>query len=127
MRSGEGIPRVKPTTPLSEALLEISNKGLGMTTVTDEEGNLAGIFTDGDLRRTLKARVDINSTPMAELMRTGAKTVTPEMLAAEAMRIMEENEISSLINHHLNQLIIPFAQRQTKNRSHVRRPYTFEQ
>lgn len=97
MRSGDNIPQVTPDTPLSEALLEISNKGLGMTTVTDDEGTLVGVFTDGDLRRTLKARVDINATPMAKLISAGAKTVTPEMLAAEAMRIMEENEISSLV------------------------------
>jgi len=97
MRSGEAIPRVQPTTPLSEALLEISNKGLGMTTVVDPQGKLAGVFTDGDLRRTLKARIDINETPMSQLMSSSAKTATPDMLAAEAMRIMEENEISSLV------------------------------
>lgn len=97
MRSGDAIPRVEPTTLLSEALLEISNKGLGMTTIIGDNGQLAGIFTDGDLRRTLRARVDINETPMKELMRPGAKTASPEMLAAEAMRIMEENEISSLV------------------------------
>ena len=97
MRGGDAIPRVAPETSLSEALLEISNKGLGMTTVLDQQGNLAGIFTDGDLRRTLKARIDINDTPIGQLMSTGAKTVTPDMLAAEAMRIMEENEISSLV------------------------------
>lgn len=97
MRSGAAIPRVEPDTPLSEALLEISNKGLGMTTVLDKQGQLAGIFTDGDLRRTLKARIDINETPMGRLMSIGAKTASPGMLAAEAMRIMEENEISSLV------------------------------
>jgi len=97
MRAGDAIPRVAPETSLSEALLEISNKGLGMTTVLDQQGNLTGIFTDGDLRRTLKARIDINATPIGQLMSTGAKTVTPDMLAAEAMRIMEENEISSLV------------------------------
>jgi len=77
MRSGDAIPRVEPDTPLSEALLEISNKGLGMTTVLDKQGLLAGIFTDGDLRRTLKARIDINETPMGRLMSTGAKTCEP--------------------------------------------------
>jgi len=97
MRSGDAIPSVSPQTPLSEALLEISNKGLGMTTVLGKDQQLAGIFTDGDLRRTLKARIDINETPMQQLMSVGAKTVTPDMLAAEAMRIMEENEISSLV------------------------------
>lgn len=97
MRAGEAIPSVAPSTPLSEALLEISNKGLGMTTVVGASGELAGIFTDGDLRRTLDQRIDINTTPIEQLMTTGAKTATPDMLAAEALRIMEENEISSLV------------------------------
>ncbi len=97
MHSGDAIPRVGPATTLSEALPEISNKGLGMTTVLDEQGHLAGIFTDGDLRRTLKARIDINETPVGQLMSTSTKTASPDMLAAEAMRIMEENEISSLV------------------------------
>ena len=97
MRHGDTIPGVGLTTVLSEALLEINDKGLGMTTVVDEAGKLEGIFTDGDLRRTLRARTDINATPIAEVMSTGTKTVAPDMLAAEAMRIMEENEISSLV------------------------------
>ncbi len=97
MRSGDAIPTVTAETPLSSALLEISSKGLGMTTVTDGDGTLLGIFTDGDLRRTLDQRVDINGTPISELMTTGAKTASPQMLAAEALRIMEENEITSLV------------------------------
>jgi arabinose-5-phosphate isomerase len=97
MRSGDAIPRVTADTLLSEALLEISNKGLGMTTIIDGEDRLVGVFTDGDLRRTLKARIDINETPMSRLMREGAKTARSDMLAAEAMHIMEENEISSLV------------------------------
>jgi arabinose-5-phosphate isomerase len=97
MRSGDAVPRVSGATPLAEALLEISNKGLGMTTVTDDAGALAGIFTDGDLRRALDDRIDINDTPIGHLMTTGAKTASAEMLAAEALRIMEENEISSLV------------------------------
>lgn len=97
MRSGEDIPRVSSDTLLSEALLEISRKGLGMTTVSDQDNKLAGIFTDGDLRRTLDERIDINATPIAKLMTTQAKTARTGMLAAEALRIMEENEITSLV------------------------------
>jgi arabinose-5-phosphate isomerase len=78
-------------------LLEISNKGMGMTTVVDESGQLVGVFTDGDLRRALDARLDLNETVIGELMSTGAKRVGTSMLAAEALRIMEENEISSLV------------------------------
>ena len=97
MRGGDEIPAVTADTPLADALLEISNKGMGMTTVVDENGRLAGVFTDGDLRRALDRRININETTMGQLMSTGAKTVSPDMLAAEAMRIMEENEITSLV------------------------------
>lgn len=97
MKSGQEIPVVTQEVLLSEALLEISNKGMGMTTVVDEGGRLAGVFTDGDLRRTLDARIDINAIAIGELMSPGAKSIDPDMLAAAAMRIMEENEISSLV------------------------------
>lgn len=97
MLSGEEIPRVSARTHLSEALLEMSNKRLGMTTVSDEEERLLGIFTDGDLRRAIDTRKDINATTMEELMIRDAKTASPQMLAAQAMHIMEENEISSLV------------------------------
>jgi arabinose-5-phosphate isomerase len=97
MKSGDEIPVVVEQIKLSDALLVINQKGMGMTTVVGEDGKLAGVFTDGDLRRTLDARVDINETTIGELMSVGAKTVDAEMLAAEAMRIMEENEISTLV------------------------------
>jgi len=97
MQTGDSVPSVDAATPLSQALLEISNKGLGMTTVTNADGRLAGIFTDGDLRRTLDQQIDINNTPIASLMSTGTKTANPQMLAAEALRIMEEHEITSLV------------------------------
>ncbi|MEZ5568214.1 MAG: KpsF/GutQ family sugar-phosphate isomerase [Halioglobus sp.] len=97
MRSGDGIPRVPLNTRLSQALLEITDKGLGMTTVTDAAGRLAGVFTDGDLRRSLDARIDINETPIDDLMNRHAKTVGADILAAEAMRIMETNEIGALV------------------------------
>lgn len=97
MQVGDAIPSVSATTTLSGALLEISEKGLGMTTVVDGQGQLAGIFTDGDLRRSLDDEVNINTTEIAEIMSTGTKTVTRGMLAAEAMKIMEQNEITSLV------------------------------
>ena len=97
MKSGNDIPRVNGHVKLAEALLEISSKGMGMTTVVDKEGKLEGVFTDGDLRRTLDARLDINETPIGQLIRSSAKTVDPNMLAAAALHIMEENEISSLV------------------------------
>ena len=97
MKTGDDIPIVTEQIMLSEALLEISNKRMGMTTVVDNAGKLAGVFTDGDLRRALDTRTDINATSIGQLMSTGAKTIEADMLAAAAMHIMEENEISSLV------------------------------
>ena len=97
MKSGDDIPRVTENVKLAEALLEISDKGMGMTTVIDKVGKLVGVFTDGDLRRTLDARLDINETPIGQLIGSSAKTINPDMLAAAALHIMEENEISSLV------------------------------
>jgi arabinose-5-phosphate isomerase len=96
MRSGDAIPRVETATPLSEALLEISAKGLGMTTVF-EGGRLAGVFTDGDLRRAIDRRVAISDTPIGELMTLNPATLNSGVLAAEAMRVMEERHISVLL------------------------------
>jgi arabinose-5-phosphate isomerase len=97
MVSGADVPRVTLSTVLSEALLEVSSKGLGMTTVVDANDALAGIFTDGDLRRALDTQIDINKTPISELISSGCKTIEPNMLAAEAMRIMEQEQISTLV------------------------------
>jgi len=96
MRSGSDIPRVAVDTPLASALLEISNKGLGMTTVLDGD-RLAGVFTDGDLRRALDARIDINATAIGSIMTRHALTVETGTLAAEAMRIMDDNRVSALV------------------------------
>jgi arabinose-5-phosphate isomerase len=97
MQKGDDIPVVTEEIKLSEALLEISNKCMGMTTVADKDGKFAGVFTDGDLRRALDTRADINQSSIGQLMSTGAKTIEADMLAAAAMHIMEENEISSLV------------------------------
>lgn len=97
MSTGDAVPAVSPDTSLAQALLEVTNKGLGMTTVTDESGHLQGIFTDGDLRRAIDAQIDINATRIGSLMSAGGKTASSGMLAAEALRIMEENKITSLV------------------------------
>ncbi len=97
MRSGDAIPQVAPETPLSEALLVISAKGLGMTTVLDSHGVLAGIFTDGDLRRAIDHGTDIRGTRIDAIMTRNSKTVRADMLAAEAMLIMDQNRISTLV------------------------------
>lgn len=98
MRCGAAIPRVSAATSLSDALLEISAKGLGMTTVVDpDNGALQGVFTDGDLRRALDRRIDINVSTMGALMSRNPATVSSGALAAEALRIMEERHISALV------------------------------
>ncbi|MEP4485766.1 MAG: KpsF/GutQ family sugar-phosphate isomerase [Halioglobus sp.] len=97
MTSENEIPQVPGDTVLSRALLEISDKGLGMTTVVDATGGLAGVFTDGDLRRALDAGIDITSTPISQLMSPEVKSIHEGMLAAEALRLMEENKISTLV------------------------------
>ncbi|MBN7771205.1 KpsF/GutQ family sugar-phosphate isomerase [Marinobacter daepoensis] len=96
MHTGNQIPRVTEGTPLSGALLEITRKGLGMTTVVDATGTLTGIFTDGDLRRTLDKSVDVHATPIQEVMTRNGKTIRAEHLAAEALNIMEEMKINAL-------------------------------
>ena len=97
MRSGDDIPKVSTHTQLIDALLTISQKGLGMTTVTDNDETLLGLFTDGDLRRTLDRGFDISTTVISEVMTTGAKTIAPSQLAAEALNIMETYKISALV------------------------------
>jgi len=96
MHTGERIPKVTEDTTLSGALLEISRKGLGMTTVVNATGAMTGIFTDGDLRRTLDKSIDVHTTPMREVMTRNGRTIQPEQLAAEALNIMDELKINAL-------------------------------
>jgi arabinose-5-phosphate isomerase len=96
MVSGSRIPRVSPDTLLKHALVEVTTKSLGMTTIVDDQGHLLGVFTDGDLRRSLDLDVDVNRASIAEVMTPVGKTCEPGMLAAEAMRIMEDNNITTL-------------------------------
>ncbi len=97
MHTGADIPRVTPDTVLSQALLEITSKGLGMTTVQGDTGTLAGIFTDGDLRRVLDGDIDIKTTAISQVMTRQCRTIARGMLAAESLRIMEQHKISSLV------------------------------
>lgn len=97
MHTNDEIPRVELGCTLSKALLEMSGKGLGMTTVIDTAGALAGIFTDGDLRRALDRGIDIHSSPINDIMTRNCRTISPGTMAAEALRIMEDNKISVLV------------------------------
>jgi arabinose-5-phosphate isomerase len=96
MRTGEALPRVSPDAPLSAGLLEMSRKGLGMTVVVDGEQRILGVFTDGDLRRTLDRQIDVHATVMSAVMTAKAKTIGPRELAAEAVHLMELHRITAL-------------------------------
>ena len=96
MHTGDAIPRVSIDTPLTEALVEMSRKGLGMTAIVDAQGKLAGVFTDGDLRRTIDHKIDLHDAVVRDVMTAGCKTVHPGMLAAEALQIMDSTKINAL-------------------------------
>ncbi len=97
MHTGEAIPKVTTKTSLAEALIEITNKKLGMTIVTDSTGKLAGIFTDGDLRRVIDKALDIHNTEISQVMTTNCKTIPLGVLAVEAIQLMEQYKITSLV------------------------------
>lgn len=97
MVSGSDMPSIAPSATVAEALYEMTGKGLGMTTVIESAGQLAGIFTDGDLRRLMESSLNLKETPVADVMTTTARVVSPDILAAEALTIMEKHRISSLI------------------------------
>jgi arabinose-5-phosphate isomerase len=96
MHTGDRIPLSSPDTRLTAALLEMSGKGLGMTCIVDSSEQLVGVFTDGDLRRVFEKGIDLHGTPISLLMTSPCKAATPGMLAAEALRIMEEKKINAL-------------------------------
>ena len=96
MRTGDALPAVAITTTLHDGLVEMSRKGLGMTTIVDERRRLVGVFTDGDLRRILGQPLDLNSATMGKLMTTSPRSIRPRMLAAEAVHIMETQRITAL-------------------------------
>jgi len=97
MHSGDAVPRVRESDTLKEALVEMTRKGLGMTAVLDDADRLVGIYTDGDLRRSLDEEVDFRRERMRDVMTRGAKTCGADILAAEALHIMEENTINGLL------------------------------
>ncbi len=97
MHTGEAVPRVSAEAGLSEALVEMSRKGLGMTTVVDPDNRVVGIFTDGDLRRLLDhGPVDVQRLGIAEVMVRGCLSTEPERLAAEALQLMDSRRINAL-------------------------------
>ncbi len=102
MHAGGEIPTVSLNTPLREALTEMTTKGFGLTVVLQENQALAGIFTDGDLRRCIDKKLDINQLNTGEVMTQNPRTIDQGMLAAEALGIMQNNKITALVveNEH---------------------------
>lgn len=97
MHSGDKIPLTPQGTSISNALLEMSNKGLGMTGIVDGQGKLIGVFTDGDLRRMLDQGLDTKTTPIDQVMTRNPKTIAPHILAVEALNQMEKSKITALM------------------------------
>lgn len=97
MHAGDDMPVVTEDTLLREALVEMTQKGLGTTAVIDHAGHVIGIFTDGDLRRTLDTQVDIHRAFISEVMTHQCKTVRAECLAVEALTLMEDHMINALL------------------------------
>ena len=96
MHQGSRLPQVALGSPLRDALLEITRQGLGFTCVVDEQGLLAGVYTDGDLRRTLDQYADLRPLKVDDVMTRPGKRIGAEVLAAEAVRVMEDNRITAL-------------------------------
>ena len=97
MHKGDGVPCVTLDTPVSEGLVEMSRKNLGITAVVDDGGKLRGVFTDGDLRRALDRRIDVHDTLIGDVMTPGGKTIHRDDLAAKAVRLMEDHGITALL------------------------------
>jgi len=106
MHSGDALPKVSHTALLSDALLEMSRKGMGMTAVVDEQGKLLGLYTDGDLRRTLDKNLDIHTTRITQVMTPSPRTIDADKLAAEAVQIMEQHKINGLLVTDTSQQLV---------------------
>ncbi len=97
MHTGDKVPAVGVDVSVSDGLLEMTQKGLGMTAIVDDQQRILGVFTDGDLRRALDREIDVHRTPMHDVMHTGCITIGPGAMAAEAVHVLEENKITALL------------------------------
>lgn len=95
--AAEALPMVNENATISEALIEVTAKKLGMTCVVDAQGDLMGVYTDGDVRRTLTQQIDINSTAIKEVIHKGCHTIKSGALAAEALALMQKHSITALV------------------------------
>jgi arabinose-5-phosphate isomerase len=97
MRTGDALPRVRPDTAFSDMMRAMSGKGLGATAITDAEGKVLGIFTDGDLRRLIEKGADMRTMTARDVMHPRPRTIHPEALAAEAAQVMEQYSITLVL------------------------------
>ncbi|HET6726224.1 MAG TPA: KpsF/GutQ family sugar-phosphate isomerase [Gammaproteobacteria bacterium] len=97
MHGGDEIPAVTADVSLSQALIEMTRKSLGMTAIVDDAFHVLGVYTDGDLRRTLDRAVDVHTTPIREVMTPGGKTIAADTLAGEAVKLMQQHKITVLL------------------------------
>ena len=97
MRTGDEAPRVSHTATLLDALFEMTRGRMGMTAILDDDSRVIGIFTDGDLRRTLEKNIDLRTTSITAVMKRGPLTIEPDKLAAEAVEIMDRDKINQLL------------------------------
>jgi arabinose-5-phosphate isomerase len=97
MRSGDGLPRVGPDANIHELLREMTGKGLGFTAITDVNGTVQGIFTDGDLRRLIERGADLHALHAEQIMHRSPRVVRPDALAVEAATVMEQHRITSVL------------------------------
>jgi len=97
MHSGAEVPSVQDTAWVSDALLVMTEKKMGMTAVVDQDNQIVGVFTDGDLRRMLEKNMQINTTKILEVMTQSCTVITADILAAEAMKVMQQKKINALL------------------------------
>lgn len=106
MHTHASIPSVRKDATLADAVLEISRKGLGMTAIVDDNKHLLGIYTDGDLRRTLEKKLDFSTTPVSAVMTANPRSIGPDALAVEAVQLMEQFNITQLVVVETNKKLV---------------------
>ncbi|HMB60987.1 MAG TPA: KpsF/GutQ family sugar-phosphate isomerase [Xanthomonadales bacterium] len=97
MHGGEDVPRVSEDATISQTIVEITRKRMGMSAIVDADGKVSGVYTDGDLRRTLDAGLDPHTTPITQVMTRGGRHIGPDALAVEAAQLMEAHRIQGLL------------------------------
>jgi len=97
MHTGDDMPQVHDTSTVSEAIVEMTEKRLGMTAVIDPDGRVSGVYTDGDLRRTLEKGLDPHTTPISGVMTRNGVSIRPDALAVDAVRLMQDRKIQGLL------------------------------